>query len=223
MSGDIPVRVAVFDLDGTITRRDTYVDFLLYCFRCMPGRLLSAPLLVWALVLYKAGFRSNHWLKARFLGLIAGGVDSDKLEVLASHFCKKVLRHDVKKGALDEIQKLKAEGYKIVIATASFGFYVEKLATALEADALLCSNARLDDNGCIKGELQGLNCIGEEKARRVQELLCDKGWTHVERAYSDHKVDLPLLKMSNIAVVVDPKPATESVAGEYDFQIVRWS
>lgn len=222
MGADSGVRVAVFDLDGTITRRDTYVRFLLLCLYSMPVRLLRAPLLVWSLVLHKVGLRSNHWLKARFLGLIVGGVSPDKLEILAQHFCKKTLQEDLKGGALDEIRKLRAQGYKIVIATASFSFYVEKLASALEADALLCSIARLDERGCVTGELDGLNCIGEEKARKVRGLLSDRGWTHVERAYSDHKVDLPLLKMSTVAVVVDPKPATASVAGKYGYQIVCW-
>ncbi len=219
---DYSIPVAVFDLDGTITRRDTYVRFLLLCLRCMPARLLKTPLLFWSLLLHKAGLRSNHWLKARFLGLIVGGVSPDKLKALAKRFSEVTVLDDLKSGAIAEIQDLKSQGYKIVIATASFSFYVEYLAEALKADELLCSVARLDASGRITGELEGLNCIGVEKARRVQDLLTERGWSHVQRAYSDHKVDLPLLKMSSVAVVVDPKPATASVAGEYGYQIVRW-
>lgn len=214
--------VAVFDLDGTITKHDTYVHFLLFCLGSMPVRLLKSPMLVVYLLMHKAGLRTNHWLKARFLGLVVGGVDDKKLEKLSQKFHDRTLQSNIKQAAIEEITCLKQQGYKVIIATASFSFYVSKIAESLCADELLCTTAEVDRHGRLTGAIAGLNCIGEEKARRVERLLAAKGWPGVQRAYSDHRVDLPLLKMSKKALVVDPKPATEAVAARHGYQILHW-
>ena len=214
--------IAVFDLDGTITRRDTYVDFLLFCFRCKPLKLLKSPMLVFYFFMYKSGARSNHWLKARFLRLVVGGTKSQELNELAHKFCMLTMRYNIKKDALTEIEQLKDSGYKIVLATASFSFYVENIADQLGIDELLCTTAQVDSEGRLTGEIDGLNCIGEEKAQRLKVLQSERGWGEIDRAYSDDKVDLPLWKMAKTALVVDPKPATKSVAGRCEYQILRW-
>lgn len=216
------VQVAVFDLDGTITRHDTYIHFLLTVFRAKPLRLLKSPMLFLYFFMYKSGMRTNHWLKARFLGLVVGGLGKEELQRLSKKFCQITLKGNVKKQALTEIQQLQKNDYKVVLATASFGFYVEELAQALSVDELLCSVAQVDASGCLTGEIDGLNCIGEEKARRVEGLLAKRGWSEVDRAYSDDKVDFPLLKIAKTALVVDPKPATKAVAVQSGFQILSW-
>lgn len=214
--------IAVFDLDGTITRRDTYVLFLIFCLRSKPSRLLKSPMLVVYFFLYKLGIRSNHWLKARFLRLVLGGVGDREVDELARHFCKITIDSNTKNGALDEMQSLREKGYKIVLATASFGFYVKYIAEVLAVDELLCTAAEVDHKGRLTGEINGLNCIGEEKARRVIELQTKKGWPEIQRVYSDDAVDLPLLKLAQTALIVDPKPATVLVAGQFGYQILRW-
>lgn len=214
--------VAVFDLDGTITRRDTYVQFLLFCLRSMPQRLLRIPLLVVYLIIHKVGLRSNHWLKAIYLRTVVGGVGGARLEDLCEKFYQSTMANNIKQGALAELAELRGKGYKIVIATASFDFYVYKVANALLADEVLCTVAELDKKGCVTGNIAGRNCLGEEKASQVMQLISSRGWSGVNRAYSDDKVDLPLLNMAEIALVVDPKPATEMVAGKLGYKILRW-
>lgn len=215
--------VAVFDLDGTITRHDTYLHFLLFCFRSRPLRLLKAPMLFVYFFIYKSGMRSNHWLKARFLRLVVGGTKEAELHCLARKFCTLTMQSNVKKGALDEIQWCRDNGYIIVLATASFGFYVKEIAEAMGVDELLCTTAAVDHEGRLTGEIDGFNCIGDEKARRVKNLQSERGWSKIGRAYSDDKVDLPLLIMAETALVIDPKSATEIVADHHGFKIKRWS
>ena len=215
-------RIAVFDLDGTITRKDTYVDFLLFCLKKRPLRILrGGELLVW-LFAYKAGFRSNHWLKARFLGTVAAGLGGEKLEKICTEFCNHTVQHNFKPEALRELQQLREQGYLLVLATASFDFYVSKIFNALNMDYLLCTKAAKDDAGLLVGALDGKNCIGAEKARRLKQLCAENHWQSIERAYSDDIVDLPLFQMAAEAFVVDPKPLTESRAAEPGYKILIW-
>ena len=214
--------VAVFDLDGTITYKDTYVEFLIFCLRKRPQRIFRGGALLAYLCAYKCRLRSNHWLKARYLGAIAGGLGGSQLEKLCVEFSELTLRNNIKPGALEEIHRLREQGYILVLATASFEFYVRLVFQALQMDELLCSKAEYDSSGRLTGELDGSNCIGEEKANRVLELLGQLGSPTLERAYSDDKVDLPLFRLCAHALVVDPKAATEKVAAANGFQVLRW-
>ena len=214
--------VAVFDLDGTITYKDTYVEFLIFCLRKRPQRILRGGALLVYLCAYKCRLRSNHWLKARYLGAVAGGLGGVQLDKLCAEFSELTLKNNIKPEALEEIHRLREQGYLLVLATASFEFYVRLIFEALEMDELLCSKAEYDCSGRLTGELDGSNCIGEEKASRVLKLLGQFDSPTLERAYSDDKVDLPLFRLCAHALVVDPKAATEKVATANGFQVLRW-
>ena len=142
-----------------------------------------------------------------------------QLEKLCVEFSELTLRNNIKPGALEEIHRLREQGYILVLATASFEFYVRLVFQALQMDELLCSKAEYDSSGRLTGELDGSNCIGEEKASRVVKLLAKFDSPTLERAYSDDKVDLPLFRLSTRALVVDPKVATEKVAAANEFQV----
>ena len=215
-------RIAIFDLDGTITRSDTYIDFLLYCLRRKPSRLLCLPSLVVYLFVHKLGLRSNHWLKAKYLGAVAGGVSRSQLAQYSEQFVVSTMAKNVKSPALDELTRLREEGYLLVLATASFGFYVRNLADQLGFDEVLCTEALFDSEDKLTGELDGKNCIGSEKANRIKVLMQERGWDTVELGYSDSLVDIPMLEMVRTALVIDPKAATANIAADKGFAILRW-
>ena len=221
-SGSSVRKIAVFDLDGTITFKDTYVDFLLLCLKKRPLRILRGGELILYLLLHKAGFKSNHWLKAKFLGTVAGGLGGVELENICKEFCVNTFERNIKPKAISELNSLRSQGYTLVLATASFSFYVERLYEELNMDYLLCSKAKLDANDRITGALEGKNCIGSEKARRLQLLIEAQNWNKIERAYSDDIVDLPLFKMAENAFVIDPKAATKDSANKLDYPVLTW-
>lgn len=214
--------IAVFDLDGTITYKDTYVEFLLFCLKKRPLRILRGGELVLYLLLYKTGLRSNHWLKAKYLGTVAGGLGGHELENICAEFCARTVAQNIKPKALAELSRLKAQGVTLVLATASFSFYVECLSAELKMDHLLCSKAKFDTEGRITGALDGKNCIGAEKANRLKLLMDSQGWKNIDSAYSDDIVDLPLFSLAEKAFVVDPKTKTAVRAEELGFPVLAW-
>jgi len=194
-------KVAVFDLDGTLTFKDTYVQFLLYCFKKHPARLLRGVNLLVYLAMYKSGLRTNHWLKARYLKTVAAGIALEKFESLCEEFCHRTIENNIKPKAMHEIERLREAGYVV---------------------HLLCTASAVDGSGCITGEIDGKNCIGAEKARRVTALMEASGWVAIDSAYSDDRVDLPLFEMATHAFVVDPGSTTELLAKERNFQVLNW-
>jgi len=61
----LPEHVAVFDLDGTITRVDTYVHFLFAVMRRYPLRVLRGAWLPLALVIHKSRLKDNSCWQQR--------------------------------------------------------------------------------------------------------------------------------------------------------------
>ena len=78
--------IVVFDLDGTITRYDTYVRFLLYVIARKPLKLARLPLLSIDVLRHKLGSQTNSWLKKRFLSALLAGHDQQTINAWALLF-----------------------------------------------------------------------------------------------------------------------------------------
>src|SRR5216683_2602190 len=77
--------VALFDLDGTLTWRDTLVPFLLGFMRRHPQRLLRLWQLPFALYCYWRD-RDRGALKSRVIRMVMGGASRQVLEAWAESF-----------------------------------------------------------------------------------------------------------------------------------------
>ena len=218
-----PARVAVFDLDGTITGRDTFRRFLISALLCSPARWARAPLLAWAVGLFALRLRDNHWLKAFFLRHIVGGQPTARVARLAASHVRSVLKTEVLPRALDEVNRQRVAGVRLVLASASPDLYTRPLGAALGFDAVVCTEVERDGDGRPTGRLRGGNCYGEEKRRRVERLLRALGsdWDGVT-AYSDHHADLPLLRVAGTSYAVNPSPRLEREALAAGWPTLDW-
>lgn len=216
-------RVAVFDLDGTITGRDTFQRFLISVLLRSPTRWARAPLLAWAVGLFALRRRDNHWLKAYFLRHIVGGQPGGRVARLAASHVRSVLKTEVLPRALDEVNRHRAAGARLVLASASPDLYTRPLGAALGFDAVVCTEVERDGDGRPTGRLRGGNCYGEEKRRRVERLLRAEGldWGDVT-AYSDHHADLPLLRVAGTGYAVDPSPRLRREAAAAGWPVLDW-
>src|SRR3546814_2628558 len=90
------------------------------------------------------------------------------------------------------------------MATAAPEFYASAIADALGFDAIVASRHHRDDAGNWLPLLDGTNCYGEEKARRVGDWLAANapgGTAHI-RAYSDHVSDATTFALAGEASLV---------------------
>ena len=218
-----PGAVALFDLDGTITRRDTYLAYLMGFLLRHPERLLRAAPLPFAVLRHFAGQRDNTWLKATFLRAILSGVPRHLLEAWTERFLDRVLASGLRPGSLTAIERHRAAGHRLVMVTASLDFYAEPLSRRLGFDAVLCTRAVYDAEGHVTGALDGDNCYGECKLRQVRSYLAETGPELRVVCYSDHHADLPLLRFATEAVAVNPSRRLKSMALRQGFAIEDWN
>lgn len=215
--------LVLFDLDGTITRRDTYLAYLLGFLARHPARLLRAAPLPLAVLRYLIGERDNAWLKTTFLGAILGGMPRTLLASWTEIFLDRVLSSGLRPGALRAIERHRTAGHRLILVTASLDFYAEPLGRRLGFDGVLCTRAAYDAEGRVTGALEGENCYGEGKLRRVQRYLAEAAAGLPVVCYSDHHADLPLLAFATAPVAVNPSRRLKRAARRQKIPIEDWN
>ena len=184
--------LVAFDFDGTLTDRDSFTAFLAW--RAGPLRY-SAGLaaLIPAGALYLAN-RDRGRLKAAAVRRFLAGVSRAELEVDAQAFAAEHGRGLLRPDALRAWRRWQAKGARLVIVTASPETVVAPIARGLGADLLIGTRLAFDDAGRVTGELDGPNCRGPEKARRLREAFGDA--VALEAAYGDTDGDVDMLALA---------------------------
>ncbi len=214
--------IAVFDLDGTITHRDTYLPFLLAVLRVRPGRLTYCPALAVPVIGALLGRTSHETLKRRFLAAIVGGMSLQALAPVVEAFVRHTLATNIKDEAIQRIAWHREQGHDLILATASLDLYGEAIGRALGFDEIVCTATRVE-GGRVSGELAGPNLHGTAKLNAVLALDAFQGRRRCVFAYSDHARDLPLLRFADYAVVVDPTRRFARTAQACGLEIGRWT
>lgn len=202
-------RVAAFDLDGTITDRDCVIPFL----RQVAGTskiafgLATRPLHVGAAVVR----RDRDTIKEAAARAAFAYRRVDSVMPIASEFASMVHREWIRPEAALQIAGHRDAGDVIVIVSASFELYVRPLGALLGVDDVLATRLEtVAGNGpdLFTGDLDGPNCRGPEKIRRLHAWLDEHhgGRSAVELvAYGDSPGDRELLADADRAHWVDAR------------------
>jgi phosphatidylglycerophosphatase C len=199
--GDNPERrsgrpIAVWALDGTLTRSDTLLPFL--------RRVAGTPSVVGALAIAASRELPRHHrrdaAKALVLQRLLGGRALAEIDQIARAHAARIAAARMRPDSLARWGWHRRAGHRLVIASASPGLYVRHLARHLGADAVVCTEMAVV-NGRLTGALRGANCRGAEKARRVLAHLTEQPATRVW-AYADGDTDRPLLALADVAIPV---------------------
>jgi len=214
---------AVFDLDKTITRQATYIPFLLSVARHKVFKLLYVVPIVGAGLAYKIGLISRGRVKELMLTAILGKASRAEVAAYAEAFVAECVGRGLRPGALRAIAEHRARGHNLILATASFDFYVERLGRELGFDAVIATRSAWDESGRLLGRIDGENCYGAEKLRRLEEALPDLRGSYRVVAYSDSHVDLPLLCWADSGVAVNPSRRLRRRARSGGLDVVDWN
>jgi phosphatidylglycerophosphatase C len=162
-------RIAAFDLDGTLTSRDCVVPFL----REVAGTpRLVAGVATHPLELSKAVItRDRDSFKALATRATFADRPLDALEPLAVGFAAMVHDNWLRGDTLADLRAHLERGDQVVIVSASYAIYVEPLAALLGAHEVLATRLALGAGGRLTGALDGPNCRGAEKVRRLHGWL----------------------------------------------------
>jgi HAD superfamily phosphoserine phosphatase-like hydrolase len=220
-------KIALYDMDRTITVRGTYTPFLLHVARHMaPWRLLLAPVALFAMLAYVLHIISRQRLKEINQQLMIGGnVRRDRLAPHIQSYARKVLATNVHRQALAQVAADRAEGYTLVLATASYRLYVDAIAGLLGFDAVIATDHLGQDLDYVRARIAGENCYDAAKLRMIKTWLAAQSLARNDlyiRAYSDHVSDEPMLAFADEAWATNPHPPLARLAAERGWKCVDW-
>ncbi len=215
---------AIYDMDRTITRTGTYTNWLLFwATRRAPWRLVLLPLCGINGLLFVLGLIDRKRVKElNQLVLMGRRVSRARLAPMVEAYAGRVMAHNSLPKALAQIAADKAEGRRVVLATASHRFYVEGIARQLGVTDIVATNS-IWDGDRLTWRLDGENCYGSAKRDMVEAWLKADGAPrgHV-RFYSDHATDEAMFELADEAVAVNAHPPLRALAAARRWPIRDW-
>jgi HAD superfamily hydrolase (TIGR01490 family) len=159
--------LALFDLDGTITRGDTLFPFLRYAVGT-PAFAARLPLALAVLAAMALGLLPRDRAKAIVLRIFLRGMTREALQAKGRRFAEERLPALVRPEAARRIAWHRAQGHRCALASASPALYVEPWGRAAGFDDVMATEVEFDARGRASGAFAGANCRAEEKLRRIE-------------------------------------------------------
>lgn len=185
--------LALFDFDGTITRKDTMFEFIIF----VRGRFTFCGLmflvLPWLLGL-KLGLSSAQRVKEKLLRLAIGNLTVQKFAKLCDDFCASQLPSLIRPEAMRAIETHLQQGNKVAIVSASPENWIQPWAKLKDLEVISTRLMIVDNH--ITGIINGLNCNGAEKVVRVKNDLNLSSFDKIY-AYGDSKGDREMLALAD--------------------------
>lgn len=185
--------IAFFDFDGTITNKDSLIDFIRFAVgdcRFWSGMIFLSPMLF----LYKFKIIPNYKAKQWMLSHYFKGMSISDFKSFATSYANERIDKIVRPAALEKINFHKQNGDKVVVVSASaecwLRLWCERNELELIATRLKFENER------FSGLFDGKNCYGAEKLNRIREKY-DLSGLHYIYAYGDSAGDAQMLKIAN--------------------------
>ncbi len=222
------MKLAIFDLDYTITKSGTWGRFVWQVIKGRPW--LWIPFFtaaVRAQMRYKKGLIPRVQVKETMIKWCMAGKPRAEMLTHASRFAEQEVPNRLRPGAIRALEAHKNVGDEIMIISAAADIIVAEIAKRLGVKYFLASEMGWDEQDRLKIEFASPNCYREEKCVRYDAFL----EAHPELArkitetvmYSDSHSDLPLMRKCDAAVAVHPSRKLRELANQYNFTIVDWN
>ncbi len=184
--------IAFFDLDGTITAKDTFIDFIIFCrgkLNFLLGLLLLSPFIA----LYLIKLFPNYRLKEMFFRhYLASYYSAEDLENLGKSYSVKRLPNIIYKEPIKQIIWHKENNHRIIILTASSSLWLSEWCRSNELDIIGTEFVKSKDN--YTGKINGENCYGLQKKIIIEKILNETPF-NLTYGYGDSKADKNFLSI----------------------------
>lgn len=193
--------LAVFDMDGTLTRRDTLLPFLVS--HCGVRRVALVGLRGLPELLAVAIGRSERAAaKQRMLARLLAG--SSVAEVLsAGHRFAAAGRYSLRPEVVELLRWHQRRGDAVAVVSAGLELYVRPIVERLGVE-LVAATRLASQGGFLTGSFEGANVRGDEKVVRLRELVASPAVRII--AYGDSAGDSQLLDAAELAVWCGRRP-----------------
>lgn len=216
-------KLILFDLDNTLLTGDS--DFLWCDFLIDEGILNAKDFKIRNADMeerYKNGSVGLEEFSNFYVGTLVGRTP-DAWESLRRKFMDKIIAPRIGAGALELLRQHTDAKELTLMTTATNRFITELTAAHLGIEHLIATEPEIS-NGVFTGKSVGTLNMREGKVLRLHEWMIARGHQLEDFEtvfYSDSINDLPLLKIVNRAVAVDPDPRLRQEAQTRGWNIIH--
>jgi phosphatidylglycerophosphatase C len=197
---DASKTLAIFDLDGTLVTRDSFLPFLV-SYALQKRRYGTLFVMPFWIALYIFRLISARTVKEKVLMLVFRGENRVDIARHAEAFCSNWVKSYLNETVVDRLRDHLGKGHRVILLSASPDIYVPVIGKSLGISEAVCTRVGWNNDICT-GQILGPNCKGEEKIRMLCEYLQLEGEPGPSYAYGDSKSDLPLLRWVNQGFLV---------------------
>jgi len=192
------IRVAVFDLNGTLYNKSSKDEFYKFICTKQPEKAGTLFQMIYYQALFKMRQINQTEFKENFFNYL-DGIPPAQVTAYAEEFWRREYPWNFHLDVKARLNQLKKEGVQLFCATGGFELYVKPLLALYPVDGLAGTRVKYVGNSYL---VEGQACKSGEKLRRIAEHYRDHPYRIVE-AYSDSPEDI--LKEADKSFLVKDK------------------
>ncbi len=162
--------LAFFDLDGTLTKIDTFVPYGVTALIHRPWRMFRVATVIRGLISLLIGQIDSQSFKETLISVFLGGATREDIARWNKMFFRKVFPPLLRQRLLLRARQHQKSGDRVFIVSASPDIYLEPFVKQWRFDGLICTRLEFKERR-LSGKILGRNCRGDEKARRIRALF----------------------------------------------------
>lgn len=152
------------------------------------------------------------------------GFSYAKLDQLAALYYQEMIKPNLIKPLIAEMQRLAQLDYEIILVSAGYSIYLKYFAADYQITNILSSEIAFKKPGNLcSGIILGKDCIRAEKVKRIDVFFA---FQHIDYSecisYSDSISDLPMLQLTGKGVVVS-RNQTQAWSHENNLKEIIWN
>lgn len=186
-------KIIVFDFDGTLTRKDTLIEFIKFAkgkVNFIFGLIYCAPILIAYILKLYPNWKAKQYLFSYFFK----GMKYDDFKSIGNKFADIIdgfTRNDI----VNKLVKYSKE-YQVYIISASIEDWIIPWSSQWKGIKVIGTKVEFDKEGKLTGRFLTKNCYGKEKVNRLIEIEANRDEYYLI-AYGDSKGDLYMEKFAD--------------------------
>lgn len=184
--------LAIFDFDGTLTTKDTFLAFIKYHRGAVSfwlGFMKMSPIIL----LHLLRIIPNWQTKQHALTYFFGGEQLEDFQKICDQFSTTYIPRLERKEALKKLAHHQKGGHEIVVVSASAENWLA--GWCQEKNVKLIATRLGVENGRLTGKLIGHNCYGPEKLSRLEKEYNLSNYDEIH-VYGDSRGDKEILAIA---------------------------
>ena len=159
-------KLVLFDFDGTLTTKDTLLEFLLFYkgkIRVLFGLLALFPVLALYMLRLVPNWKAKQYLLRHFIG----GARLEEFNAVCKEFSTQIIPKLIRPKGLHILEQHLRDKATLIVISASAENWVGPWCEQIGVNYLATQLEVV--NGIVTGNLCGKNCYGPEKVDRIKK------------------------------------------------------